>query len=52
MNNKIEKYIDTVSHKILEKETSYYWDSGKVRYEYYYNGKKVHRSDGPNRYMV
>lgn len=46
MNNKIEKYIDTVSGKTLEKKI-YPYNHGKIyREEYYFNGK-YHREDGP-----
>ena len=46
MNNKIEKYIDTVSGKTLEKKI-YPYNHGKIyREEYYFNGK-YYREDGP-----
>ena len=44
---KIEKYIDTVSNEILNKET-YYHDNSKISRVYFYKENRIfHREDGP-----
>ena len=46
---KIEKYVDTVSRKRLDKKIEYYnfSDNGDVLEEFYYLRDALHREDGP-----